>query len=207
MNDYQQRKWINSRDAIAIGMFSVLSFLIETTLGLVIYIFSSVPLVGGLASGFFDAILIFLAIFLVPRRGAALLFATLLLALSTVTPSFGPPGIYKLSIGIGLGIVLEGMLFLFGRSKPSYIIATATAFALSIPATFFAWLFFDIPGSIELRKILPILTAIYFVIGAIGAMVGAYIIYDKRLCKHNVILCLRAGKSEAETMQEDKSSF
>jgi len=192
-NSQQKRNWINLRDAIVLGMFSVLSFLIETTLGLILYAFASIPLAGGIVSGLFDAILIFLAAYLVPRRGAALLFAVLLLSMSTVTPSFGPPGVYKIVIGIALGAAVEAILLVLGRSVWVYIFATGVAFALSIPVTYLAWCHYGIPGADKLKPLLLTLICVYFFIGVCGGSVGAWI-YHARLQKHSAIVRLRLGK-------------
>ena len=196
-----ERKWIDTRDAVVLAMFSVLSFLIETTLGLILYAFSAIPLAGGMVSGIFDAILIFLGVFLVPRRGAALLFSLLLLTMSTVTPSFGPPGLYKVAIGVGLGAAIEVVLMIVGRSIKAYVFATGLAFALSIPMTFWAWQWFGIPGASELRKMLLTFTGVYFAIGCVGATIGAGI-YRGRLQKHKMILDLREGINASSVAEE-----
>jgi hypothetical protein len=185
---------INQRDAIALAIMCVGSFLIETTLGLVLLPFIPFPLMGGLLSGFFDAILIFLAIYLVPRRGAPLLFAVFLLTLSTVTPSFGPIGLYKISIGLGLGLTIEAWLLLMGRSILAYVAGTAIAFGLSIPMTYFAWVSFGIPGADLVRPIMFWLILAYTVLGALGASTGAWI-YKTRLSRHATIVRLREGST------------
>jgi hypothetical protein len=189
----KKMEFINSRDAIAIALMSVASFVIETTLGLVLLPFIPFPLMGGLLSAFFDSILIFTAIFLVPRLGAPLLFGVLLLTMSTVTPSFGPIGAYKVLIGIGLGVALEVLLLVLGRGKSAYVVATAVGFGLSIPMTYLAWVHFGIPGADELKPVVPMLTAAYTIIGAIGASVAAWI-YTTRLSRYEAVRRLR-GKA------------
>lgn len=188
--------WMGLRDVVAIAMLSVASFLIETTLGLFLLPLIPIPLVGGFASGFFDAILIFTAIFLVPRRGAPLLFAVLLLTMSTITPSFGPVGAYKILIGIGLGLAIELLLMLIGRSIKAYVVATALGFGGSIPMTYFAWVWFKIPGPEDLQPLLLWLTLAYVALGAAGALAGAWI-YTRRLSRYPSVVALREGKASA----------
>jgi hypothetical protein len=188
----KNRKWIDLRDSVALAMMSLASFLIETTLGLLLLPFIPFPLMGGLLSGFLDGTLIFLANYMVPRRGGAMLFAVLLLTMSTITPSFGPIGAYKVLIGFGLGLVLEILLLIIGRSATSYIVAVAVAFGLSIPMTFEAWKYFGIPGASQLKPALPWITLAYTVLGAIAALFGSYL-YNTRLKKHMKIRKLREG--------------
>lgn len=192
-----ERKWIDLGDVVAIAMMALGSFLIETTLGLVILPFIPIPLMGGLVSAVLDASLIFIAYYLVPRRGQPLLFAVLLLTMSSVTPSFGPVGWYKIFIGIGLGLTLEVFLFIVGRTALTGIIATALAFGLSIPITYFAWVRFHIPGVDQLRPALWWLSLVYAALGALGASFG-YWIYKARLSKHAAIVRLREGKDDED---------
>lgn len=175
-------KWISRKDSVFIAIVAGLSFIIENSLGLVLFpLASSVPLIGGTLSAIPDATIIFLGAYLVPRRGAVLLFATLLLTLSIVTPSFGPPGFYKVFIGIALGGIFE-LVLLFSRSTALYVVGTAIAFSLSVPITFAAWTYLGLPSVALLKTKLPLLMGIYFVEGLLGALIGSFI-YKTRLSK------------------------
>lgn len=192
---HDERKYVDFPDVITICVMCVGSFLIETTLGLAILPLISIPLMGGLVSGFFDAGLIFIAIYLVPRRGAAFLFAVLLLSLSTVTPSFGPVGLYKIWIGVGLGLTSE-MILMISRRPIAIMLAIAIAFALSIPVTYFAWVTYGIPGAEELRPALVWLAGIYAVLGFVGSAAG-YAIFKNFLIKHRVVVRIRSGVKDS----------
>jgi hypothetical protein len=183
--------WINRKDTVFIAIIAGLSFILENSLGLVLLpLASSVPLVGGTLSAIPDAAIIFLGAYLVPRRGAVLLFATILLTLSIVTPSFGPPGFYKVFIGVGLGGIFE-LLLLFNRSTVFYVFSAGLAFAGSVPMTYLAWTFFGLPGVATLRPKLPFLMGIYFVEGTIGALLGSFL-YKTRLSKMAAVQRMRA---------------
>ena len=193
MNDTTRvRKWIDIRDVIAVALVTVASFVVETTLGLFLIPLVSIPLVGGLLSGFFDAIIMFTGAYLVPRRGSALLFGVLLLTMSTVTPSFGPPSPWKILIGFGIGIPIEVMLLIVGRSVPAYVSAIAVAFGLSIPMTYLVWVRFGIPGADKLKPYLLVFSIVYAVLGAIGAGAGAWL-FNTRLSRYSSIKKLRQG--------------
>jgi len=189
-----KRNWINTQDVIAIAVTAILSFFIESTLGLFLIPIIPIPLVGGLLSALFDAMIIFLANYLVPRKGGALLFATILLSLSTITPSFGPPGFYKVFIGIALGGTLEIVLLATGRSYKAYIFATAIAFGLSIPMTYLAWKYFGIPTE-KLQPYLWKFTGIYAFMGFVGSFIAYRYIYLNRLSKFEII---RKTRGETE---------
>src|SRR6266851_10483482 len=109
---------------------------------------------------------------MVPRRGGPFIFAVLLLTMSTVTPSFGPVGAYKIFIGVGLGLIIEILLLIIGRSGKAGIIATAVAFGGSIPMTYFAWRWYGIPLTSQLRPVIYALTGVYTLLGAVGAATG-----------------------------------
>jgi hypothetical protein len=186
------RSWINGRDALFVAMLATLSFVIENTIGLVLIpLVSGIPLIGGTLSAIPDAAIVFLGAFLIPRRGAILLFATILLTLSTVTVSFGPPGIYKILIGLMLGLLFE-LLLVISRQNVSYVVSTAVVFAASIPVTYLAWKLFELPGVEQLEPQIPLLMAIYFVEGGVGAGLG-YLLYTKRLSRLRSVQKLREG--------------
>jgi len=187
------RRWLTRQDTIVICVVVVMSFAVENTIGLVLLPILGIPLVGGLLSAVVDALLIFLGSYLVPRRGTALLFATLLLLLSTLTPSFGPPGPYKILIGIGLGLTCEILLIFLGRKPWSYVITIAIAFGLSIPMTYAAWVAFGIPGIELLQSKLPLFTILYAALGAIGASAGVAL-FRFRLDRHEAIRRIRRAE-------------
>lgn len=185
-------KWITKKDSVFIAIVAGLSFIIENSLGLILFpLAGSVPLIGGTLSAIPDAAIIFLGAYLVPRRGAVLLFSTLLLTLSVVTPSFGPPGFYKIFIGIALGGIFE-LVLLHNRSTGLYILATGLAFSLSVPIVFVVWTYMGLPSVALLRSRLPLLIAIYFVEGLLGALIGNFI-YQSRLSKMAAVQKMRGS--------------
>jgi len=188
---FSRFKIIKVQDIFVLTIISFISFAIESTIGLFLIPIVPIPLVGGLLSGFLDAIIIFTGVYSIPRIGAAFYFGLLLLSLSTMTPSFGPPGIYKIMIGIGLGLICEIILLIFGRKDYVYILGTAVAFGASIPMTYLAWI--QAQFSVEvLRGYLTSFTAAYAVIGGIGAYLGL-ILYKKRLSKYALVRRIREG--------------
>lgn len=193
LNKQNPPRWLTRQDTIVICVVVMMSFAVENTIGLLLLPILGIPLVGGLLSAIIDALLIFLGSYLVPRRGTALLFATLLLLLSTLTPSFGPPGPYKILIGAGLGLTCEVLLLLLGRKAWAYVITIAIAFGLSIPMTYAAWVAFGIPGIEQLRSKLMLFTALYAILGAIGASFGVAL-YRLRLSRHEAIRRIRQAE-------------
>ena len=186
-------KCITIKDCYILGAASILSFILETTLGLFLSAFIAVPLIGGIVSAWLDSFLIFLALFIVPRLGAPTLFATVLLVLSTVTPSFGPPGAYKILIGIGLGLIVDVLLLILGRSAAAYIASVAVGFAGSIPVTYVVWRYYLPKQADGLLSYIPMLTAIYGVISLIGALIG-YWFFKNWLLKLVVVQRVRANE-------------
>lgn len=171
MNKNYKSKFINGRDIFILTIMAFISFIIESTIGLFLLPFVPIPLVGGLASSVIDAIIIFTAIYSVPRRGAAVYFAILLLSMSIITPSFGPPGIYKIFIGLALGLICE-IILLLKKSDIIYILAVGVAFGASIPVTYFAWKYANVSAINALKPYLFVFTIVYAILGAIGALIG-----------------------------------
>ena len=183
--------WITRKDSVFIAIVAGLSFILENSIGLVLLpLASSIPLIGGTLSAIPDAAIIFLGAYLVPRRGSVLLFAAILFTLSIVTPSFGPPGFYKIFIGVALGAIFE-MLLLINRSTAFYIFSAGLAFSLSVPMTYLAWTLFGLPAVAALRPQLPLLMGIYFVEGILGGLLGSFL-YKTRLSKMAAVRKMRA---------------
>lgn len=183
--------WITRKDSVFIAIIAGLSFILENSLGLVLLpLAGSIPLIGGTLSAIPDAAIIFLGAYLVPRRGSVLLFATVLFTLSIVTPSFGPPGFYKVVIGIALGVIFE-LLLLISRRTWFYIFSTGLAFSASVPMTYLAWLLFGLPGVAVLKPRLPLLIGIYFVEGVLGGLLGSFL-YRTRLSRMAAVQRMRA---------------
>jgi hypothetical protein len=61
-------------------------------------------------------------------------------------------------------------------------VATGLAFSLSVPIVFVVWTYMGLPSVALLRPRLPLLMAIYFVEGLLGALIGNFI-YQSRLSK------------------------
>lgn len=191
------RTVIDQGDVLALVLMSLISFVIQNTIGLFLLPLVSIPLVGGFISGWVDAIVIFLAIYIVPRRGACLLFAMLILTLSTVTPSFGPPGWYKILIGLMLGGAMELTRELVGRATAlGNIAAVVVAFALSVPCTYLAWNWFGPPGADLVLGAIAWMPAVYAVIGLVGSWLGLKV-YHTRLEKVGAVRAIRAGLPRA----------
>ncbi len=183
-------RWISRKDSVFIAIIAGLSFILENSIGLVLLpLASSIPLIGGTLSAIPDSAIIFLGAYLVPRRGSVILFATVLFTLSIVTPSFGPPGFYKIFIGLALGGIFE-ILLLINRSTAFYVVATGLAFSASVPMTYLAWTVFDLPAVTTLRSRLPVLMGIYFVEGVLGALLGSFL-YKTRLSKMAAVRKMR----------------
>jgi hypothetical protein len=88
-----------------------------------------------------------------------------------------------------LGGIFELVLW-FNRSTGLYIFGTGLAFSLSIPVTFTAWMYLGLPSVGLLKTKLPLLMAVYFVEGILGALMGNYI-YKSRLSKMTAVQRMR----------------
>lgn len=192
--------WLRPQDVLAIAIMAILSFAIDTTVGLLfqpVLVATLGPLTGGLVSAIPNAIVIFLGIYLVPRVGAPTLYALIFLSLTTVTASFGPPGFHKIFIGLGLGIIIDISLIIMQRRDWSYFVAVALAFGLSVDLTYLSWLWFGVSSADEARAALqPHLLELTFVYAALG-LVGSgisYFIFKRRLASYDIVMRLRRGE-------------
>jgi hypothetical protein len=200
MNEIDNKRvWIRQHDIVAIGVFAVLSFAIDSTIGLIlqpILVAKFGPLTGGIVSAIPNAIVIFLGVFLIPRIGAPTLYATIFLSFTVFTTSFGPPGFHKIFIGIMLGLTIDIIVFIFRGKLYSYFIAIPIAFGLSVYYTYLSWVMFSVGSAVDIKKELEPnlihLIIIYAILGLIGTFIS-YNIYKIRLSGYEVINKLRNG--------------
>ena len=106
--------------------------------------------------------------------------------LTVPTNLLGPPGIYKLVLGLILGLIADIVVVSFKYNKIGYLLSLAIANTLLIPFMLFALRFLELPGADELAKFVWFFIALVVVESIIGAWIGIRL-YDKKISKMNVV--------------------
>lgn len=180
-------KKFTTRELVLIAVMVASLFVINLVLGSGIVAATGIPL----ANNFVDAILIGIwmsvTIRLVPKLGTVTLFSLIYSILELPTALGGAPGFWpKIPINTLSGLVGDVVIYLINYKEWSFYIT----FAVVSVANFFAFAFFlwllKLPGVDTLIAYLPMLIAIYIVLGSVGIFIGRKIyqrIKEKRIVK------------------------
>ncbi|WP_319779058.1 hypothetical protein [Maridesulfovibrio sp.] len=168
------------------GGFGAVSFVIMWGLGAILLLATGMPLVGGLASGLVNAFVLIIGVKFVNRAWAAMIISLVICSLSVPTVIFGPPGIYKIVLGLILGLLFELFMSLTRYSKFSYYLVLPVVFSLSVPIEYFMFVYLDFPAAEKLKSLMVGIAAIYFVNAALGSYLGIKF-FDKKMMKMNIV--------------------
>jgi hypothetical protein len=176
------------------GGFGAISFVIMWSLGSILLIATGLPLVGGIASSIANAFVLIIGILLVGRVGAATLISLTLTTLAIPTVILGPPGVYKILLGLFMGVAFEALLAIFRYKRWIYVFGLAITFAASVPMEYVLFKILGFPAAEQLKSMIFLIMAVYFVNAMFGSWLGMRF-YDKKISKLQIVQMWK-GKSE-----------
>ncbi len=168
------------------GILAALTFAVAFVLGAGIILATGVPATGGVANIFAAVFILTIGMKLVPKFGFATLTLGLLFTLAIPTIIGGPPGVYKVANGVLIGLVMDIILVLGRYSHWAYIVAGSLGAVISILSIYAALVLFRLPGAERLAPLLPPLTLLQAVMGALGAWAGLSL-FERRLSKLSAV--------------------
>ncbi len=169
--------------------FGVIAFVIAVGLGSILTMTTGIPLIGGLLNGVFTGIV--LTVGLKSRKflfGATTMWITFSL-LASITTTLGPPGIYKVAIGLLAGLLWDCFYSWLSKYKNWGLIVGGLLGSASImfSLVIFLRLGFGKDAVQALEKYesqFLLILMMNLVITLIGIIIGMRL-YDKRLKKLN----------------------
>ncbi len=167
---------------ILAGILAAATFAAAFGLGAGIIMATGIPATGGIASIFAATLLIIIGMKIAPRFGFATLTVGLVFTLAIPTIIGGPPGIHKIVNGLLIGLVMDIVALLGRRTRVAYILAGSLGAMTSILSVYAALVLLRLPGVDRLRPLLPVLTILQGVMGALAGWVGIFL-FEQRLKK------------------------
>jgi hypothetical protein len=165
------------------GVFGAFMWVVAFALGGAVVLVTNVPLLGGLVQVLILACLFAINSMIVQRFGAMTIQAVVFTIISWPTIVFGPPGWYKIPVGLVLGLTVDIMLRATKYTNWGRMLSIATGFVLCVPFLWWAMAVFGLEDAAEkLRPLMFIIMAVYAVEGVIGAWIGIRL-FNRRL-KH-----------------------
>ena len=151
------------------GAFGGLLFATNLALGAGLTYLSGNPGMSGLITGFTTAFFFYLAAQFTRRFGAITICFTLYCLLAVPTVLMGPPGLYKIAVGLAAGVVTDAVLVAARFRFGGFLVAFAAFVAVLLAGTFAAFILFEFPNFNRFRDFMFILAAIFTIEGWISA--------------------------------------
>jgi hypothetical protein len=181
---------ITTKEYVYLGVIGALSFVLAFVLGNAVNIATGIPLTGGIINGIIVGMMLTIGIKAVDKFGAGTILWTIFAILAIPTVTLGPPGVYKIAVGVIGGLTWDVIISIFKRSNLGYILGGAIGSIVIIWGVFFAATFLGLPSAEKLRDALIFLIPFNGFLGAISVYVGL-VIFDKKLKHLSVIENLR----------------
>ena len=128
---------------------------------------------------------------IIDKFGATTIMLVITSILAIPTISFGAPGIQKVPQLFIVGLVIDLAIMLFRRENKGYLVGGALGGLIAPGMIFLSMVLIGLPGADKLQPLLIPLSAIYCILGLIGAYLGI-ITYDRKLSKLSVVRNLKS---------------
>jgi hypothetical protein len=107
----------NTKINFSVVAFGVCAFIVAVGLGSLLTYTTGIPLLGGLINGVFVSMILTIGLLSIRRFGTAtwmwLVFSICCIPFTTL----GPPGVYKIAIGLVAGIIWDSVYFVTRKSR------------------------------------------------------------------------------------------
>lgn len=181
----KSNKW-QVKHYILSGIFAALTFATAFALGAGVIIATGIPATGGFVNIFAAVFVVMIGLKIVPKFGFGILTMCIMFTLAIPTVIGGPPGLYKIVIGLLIGLTFDTVIYLGKKTSFSYILAGSLGAVVSIVSVFLSLLLLQLPGVEQLQPLMKFLVPLQAITGALGAWTGT-LVFQKRLSKISAI--------------------
>ncbi len=174
---------MKSKYFITLGALGALMFVIAFVLGEAIVLLSGIQLTGGLVQVILLAIVFAIGYKMFPKFGTFTILSLVFTLIASPFFVFGVPGLYKVVVGLVLGIVVDSFVFLTNKKHWGIYFGTALGFIVSVPMIWYSMKIIGLEDAAnKLLELLPVIIVVYAVEGFVGAYLGVRF-FEKRLSK------------------------
>jgi hypothetical protein len=173
-------KRFKTKELVFLALMAALMFVIAVVLGLFLTSITGVPLLGGIIVNWFLAFSLVLIALTIRKFGSLSLSIMIYSLLSVPTINFGPPGIYKVIVGVAMGLIMDSFLYLGKYKKIIYYVGAGFSYLIVPLIMLFAMQLLGMPQASNLLPLIIPMMAIGLVEGLIGCWL-AFKVYDKKL--------------------------
>ena len=189
------------RQYVAIG-FGFSAFTIAFLLGSAVTMSTGIPLLGGVINGVLVSMVLTIGLLAVDRFWTATLMWFVFGLFATMTTTLGPPGLYKIPIGIVAGLIWDAIYFgLRRRTVGLFAGALVGAMAIMLLMLGALYLGFGRDAAAALEKYssaLSVLVAVNLAVTALGVFLGRQA-YRTRLSRLQLFRNLKFSPEPEDT--------
>lgn len=179
-------KKFSVRELVFIAMIGALLFILDLSISTGIDAITGIPASGTLITTLFFVALATIGGLTIRKFGTYIGMGLIYAILATPNTVFGPPGVYKILLGLIVGIVADMIVFSSNYRKIGYYLGLTAGIIVSLPILLYFMNLLGLPGAKELSSVL------WFIIGlsAVESLIGTWIgmnLYEKKISKMRII--------------------
>lgn len=195
-------KLFSNRELMFLGAIGSATLAIGAALGTGLTAVTGIPMIGGLLNAVATAAVLNVGAKGVPRFGTGVIlwFVVSLLAIPTLT--MGPPGLYKIPIGIIGGLVWDIGFLVFGRRTWGYLFSGALMMLAIMFGVVGASVLLSLPAKEQLLKAFAVILPINFVLGMAGTYLGLKV-FDKRVVNVSYVRRMISKQANSTTNEQE----
>lgn len=163
---------LTTRELVITALTGAATFATASVISGVLNAVTGTPLIGGLIVNLFVAALFTAGLFVVEKPGFVTAWILIHTALSIPTNNFGPPGAYKVFLGVAIGVIIDIVVYYASYQKRWVYGITGVGFGAVVPGLWLVLSWLGMPAADSLAGLVIPLTVVYVVEGVIGAWLG-----------------------------------
>lgn len=183
------------RELMYLGAIGAGTLAIGAALGTGLTMATGIPMIGGLLNGLITAAILSIGAKGVPKFGAGVILWFVMSTLAVPTLTMGPPGLYKIPIGLLSGLIWDCCFLIFGRKTRGYLLSGAFMMLAVMFGVVGASILLGLPAKDQLLKALAFIVPINFVLGMIGTYLGVKI-FEQRVARIGYVRKMQAEGEE-----------
>lgn len=168
------------------GAFGGLLFAINLSIGAGLTYVTGNPGFSGLITGFTTAFVLFILVSITKKFGAISIAFTLYCILAIPTVLMGPPGVYKVLVGLLCGLTFDLVIKISKYKFFSFLLGFFFFVLVMLIGMYLAYLYLNLPQLEKFKKLMYVLALIFTLEGWIAAWFSK-ITFDKRLKKLSIV--------------------
>lgn len=163
---------LSTKQATYLGAMGALSFALAFLLGGAINALTGIPLTGGIVNGIVVGAMLTIGVRGVDKFWSATIIWLVFSVFAIPTITLGPPGWYKVIVGVLVGVMWDAIIGVFRRTSFGYILGAGIGAVGITVGVFVAASLLGLPAAGRLAKALVFLVPLNLLISMAGGWVG-----------------------------------